>query len=106
MSPAGRFVVGCDHPSLPGHFPGRPIVPGVVVLDEAIALILQRLPATRVAGLAQVKFLTPVLPEHVVEVAYDQNGTDRVSFACNVDGTPVVRGSLRLDPEADPGTAP
>ncbi|MBS1142561.1 MAG: hypothetical protein H6R13_4014, partial [Proteobacteria bacterium] len=25
-----------DHPALTGHFPGRPIMPGVVLLDQAI----------------------------------------------------------------------
>ncbi len=27
-------TIPADHPSLPGHFPGRPIVPAVVILDE------------------------------------------------------------------------
>ena len=29
-----KFRVAADHPALPGHFPGRPIVPGVVILDH------------------------------------------------------------------------
>ena len=38
-----EFVAACciasDHPCLAGHFPGRPIVPGVVVLDHVIAAL-------------------------------------------------------------------
>src|SRR3546814_2617840 len=33
------FVIAADHPSLPGHFPGRPLVPGVVVLDRVLDAI-------------------------------------------------------------------
>ena len=34
-----NFVIESDHPALPGHFPGRPVVPGVVVLDRVLAAI-------------------------------------------------------------------
>lgn len=57
-----RFVIASDHPSLPGHFPGNPIVPGVVVLErvvEAIEAAHGLLPPLR---LPQVKFLRPLLP--------------------------------------------
>ena len=34
-----RRMIGADHPSLPGHFPGAAIVPGVVILDEIVAAL-------------------------------------------------------------------
>ena len=63
-----RFIIPADHPSLPGHFPGRPIVPGVVLLDrvvEAIEAGYGPLPPLR---LPQVKFLKPLLPDELATV--------------------------------------
>ncbi len=57
-----QFIIPADHPSLPGHFPGNPIVPGVVLLDrvmDAIEAGHGALPALR---MPQVKFLKPLLP--------------------------------------------
>ena len=34
-----QFVIAADHPSLPGHFPGQPVVPGVVVLERVLEAI-------------------------------------------------------------------
>ena len=30
------LTINSDHPALPGHFPGHPVVPGVIVLEEVI----------------------------------------------------------------------
>lgn len=59
----GSFVIAPGHPCLDGHFPGRPVVPGVVLLDE-VAAVLGVVPS----GFASVRFSRPVLPGEVVQV--------------------------------------
>lgn len=56
------FVIGHDHPALPGHFPGRPVVPGVLVLDRVQAAIEAAHGPLGPLRLPQVKFLQPLLP--------------------------------------------
>jgi len=65
-----EIVIGHDHPSLAGHFPGRPVVPGVVVLDRVVAALEQAhgpLPPLR---LPQVKFLQPLLPGEAARIEF------------------------------------
>ena len=61
--PITRFTIPHDHPCLPGHFPGRPIVPGVVVLDRVLAAIeAGHGGALGALRMPQVKFAQPLLP--------------------------------------------
>lgn len=91
-----RFSIPRDHPSLAGHFPGNPIVPGVVVLDEAIALILRDRPSDRLLGLDDVKLLAPVLPGDEVAVTCGETTPGRLVLTCTVAGQTVLRGRIRL----------
>lgn len=94
MTLAGTFQVGHDHPSLPGHFPGRPVVPGVVLLDLAAAVIAPHLPGRALAGIPQAKFLLPVLPGQEVSVAFRGANGGRVAFRCEVGGATATLGTL------------
>lgn len=77
-----------DHPVFAGHFPGEPIVPGVLLLDWALCEIEARehsllercvlLPGK----LNVVKFLTPVRPGDVLIVTYECEAT---KIACRIE---------------------
>lgn len=67
-----QFSVPVDHPCLPGHFPGRALVPGVVVLEHVLlAIEAQAGVVLDTLRLPQVKFLHPLLPGQLAEVALE-----------------------------------
>ncbi len=70
MNPT-RFRIDAAHPALPGHFPDRPVVPGVVLLDR-VAAAVEREFGARVAALPQVKFLSPLLPGEEAELCLEE----------------------------------
>lgn|SRR5688500_13552231 len=63
-----HFVIDPGHPSLPGHFPGRPLVPGVVLLDRVVAAIEATHGPLGPLRLPQVKFMQPLLPGEAARV--------------------------------------
>lgn len=97
LSPAAPFTIGADHPALPGHFPGRPIVPGVVLLDHALLRIAAALgrPIGRFE-IGTAKFLAPVSPGQSVNVGYAVAASGTIRFSLDVGGRAVASGSLTL----------
>lgn len=92
-----EFVVGHDHPALPGHFPGRPLVPGVVLLDRVVAALEAAhgpLPPLR---LPQVKFLQPLLPGEVARIALDAAGPSRWRFRVLRADATIAAGEIVAD---------
>jgi 3-hydroxyacyl-[acyl-carrier-protein] dehydratase len=64
-----EFAVPPDHPALPGHFPGRPLVPGVVLLDHVLDAVEAAFgPLAGGLRLPQVKFVQPLLPGQTARV--------------------------------------
>lgn len=57
--------IAADHPAYAGHFPGQPILPGVVLLDAALHALAARQGMQGIPGSAQIKsakFHSPVQP--------------------------------------------
>jgi 3-hydroxymyristoyl/3-hydroxydecanoyl-(acyl carrier protein) dehydratase len=91
------FVVTADHPSLPGHFPGTPVVPGVVVLDHVLhAYERWQGRACRARALKQVKFHSPLLPAQRADVALELDG-HALTFRVTRDDQPVAQGTFALE---------
>ncbi len=67
-----QFTIPLDHPSLPGHFPGNPLVPGVLLLDHVLdAVEIAHGGALAGVRLPQVKFMQPLLPGQAATVTLE-----------------------------------
>src|SRR3954469_6050748 len=58
---AFSFCVPGGHPSLPGHFPGHPVVPGVLLLDNVLGA-LEESTGHAITRLQQVRFVSALFP--------------------------------------------
>ena len=88
------FSIAASHGALPGHFPGRPVVPGVVLLDR-VAAAVERWRGARIAGLPQVKFLRPLLPDQEVELLLEDDGKS-IRFRIVHAQAAIASGSIEL----------
>jgi 3-hydroxymyristoyl/3-hydroxydecanoyl-(acyl carrier protein) dehydratase len=96
-----EFVIAPGHPALPGHFPGRPIVPGVVILDQVLAAIESTHGRLGPLRLPQVKFMQPLLPGQVARIVLEEpaaTGADtaasRWRFRVECADGPVASGEV------------
>jgi 3-hydroxyacyl-[acyl-carrier-protein] dehydratase len=90
------WAVPADHPAFAGHFPARPIVPGVVLLDQALLLAMQMRGAAPTSGwqVAQAKFFVPVGPSQVLLFALQTTPRGAIAFRVSCEGREVATGSL------------
>lgn len=93
--------VAPDHPAFAGHFPGRPIWPGVLLLAEIYEALQTQPQLSAALGAApevqSVKFLSPVGPgtELLIVVEPDALGA---TFEIHSGESLVAKGRLRPTP--------
>jgi len=88
-----------NHPCGAGHFPGNPIIPGALLLDEVLAGIGANLAIDDAAWhVKSAKFPQPVRPGNVVHINYAQAPNGEIRFECTVSGNKVMSGIVRNHP--------
>jgi 3-hydroxyacyl-[acyl-carrier-protein] dehydratase len=84
-----------DHPAFAGHFPGRPIVPGVLLLDATVHALAQLLrPATSGCQISAAKFHSPVTPGETLLISLDTTPAGSARFDISSDARKVATGTL------------
>jgi len=107
MIPGERVValknVTVDDPNLQGHFPGDPLMPGVLLVEAMAQTAGLLLPEGSSAVLAQIKearFRRPVVPGDRVRIeAVRRTGLGtlhRFAVQACVEGTPVAEAEIIL----------
>jgi 3-hydroxyacyl-[acyl-carrier-protein] dehydratase len=84
MGNTATLLVPEHHPAFDGHFPGAPLLPGVVLLDEMLHLI----PGAGAGWtISSAKFLHPVRPGDSLTLEYE---------------SPLANGSVRFTIRSGP----
>lgn len=94
------WPVPADHPAFAGHFPGQPILPGVVLLDEALQAARALVPSAARWSLPQAKFLRTVAPGEVLRLRVRTLPSSVLAFEFLRDGVVVAQGQLKPETPA------
>ncbi len=89
MRRTASFRIPADHPALAGHFPGNPIVPGTLILEQVIAACPQ--PSRQVAF---AKFQRPSRPGEEARIDYTGTAGEAIDFVCHQGDRLICSGRL------------
>ncbi len=109
MQPEATLFIAPDHPAFAGHFPGAPIVPGVVLLDAVVYAVLQTqgpkasgdgFDTTPVCQISAAKFLSPVGPGETLRLVFAPGTAGSTRFDISSGDRKVATGTLVLPASA------
>ncbi len=108
-SGVGEYAVRGDEPFLRGHFPGQPIMPGVLLLEAAAQLVgtvaqsdpqIPPMPGLKLAAIRGAKILGTAKPGEVIRleawVVGRLNNLVQAQATASVNGELVMRAELTL----------
>jgi 3-hydroxymyristoyl/3-hydroxydecanoyl-(acyl carrier protein) dehydratase len=106
---SSRWRVPHDHPAFTGHFPGMPIVPGVLILDRVLQTIFGGASDPGSLGgnwprrceIRAAKFLHPARPGDELLIRYEAGGQAQaiVRFEVSAGSTAIASGTVAFDPD-------
>lgn len=87
--------IPADHPAYAGHFPSRPILPGVVLLDAALhAMSAQADMQDTTCQFKSVKFHSPVQPGEALSLHTTESPAGGFRFEIRCGERSVASGSV------------
>lgn len=98
------FEISSDHPALPGHFPGAPVVPAVVLIEQ-LAQRLERITGRPVYAIRQLRLLGLIEPGALIDVEGREKSPGRWRLACKVGDRVVAKGTFTSEPPEAPEPA-
>ncbi len=89
--------IPADHAAFAGHFPGNPLVPGVVLLDETLHSVAgtRGVTAGRCAVVA-AKFLSAAHPGERLQLVIEPGNNGQLGFTIRAANRVVASGILAL----------
>ena len=102
MPHAVELQFASDHPTASGHFPGNPIIPGALLLDEVVAACVAALEGACVVSIRSAKFLHPVRPGDALRMQWRLVTDGLISFECRLIDGDVLAASGMLQLAAAP----
>ena len=95
MNSAAHWTVPLDHPVFAGHFPGTPILPGVMLLDTVLHAIAA---ATGIAldrcEISSVKFLGRASPGEELLIQHSLSAGGAIRFDVVAGTRKIASGSI------------
>jgi 3-hydroxymyristoyl/3-hydroxydecanoyl-(acyl carrier protein) dehydratase len=87
--------ISAQHPSFAGHFPQFPVLPGAVLLDEALQIIARELALDLTQWkIASAKFLDAVRPGETLRLEHEAAGNRLIRFTIHAAERHVAGGTL------------
>ena len=97
-----RLVFDSEHPALRGHFPGNPLVPGVLLLDEVLHRIEADSPGHRQWRIREVKFHRGVSPEQSLRLEHRLQADGGIRFELHCAEILIAEGTLERPTAGEP----
>jgi 3-hydroxymyristoyl/3-hydroxydecanoyl-(acyl carrier protein) dehydratase len=101
MTATVTLDIPADHAAFAGHFPGNPLVPGVVLLDETLYWVAStRHVAPEKCSILAAKFPSAAHPGERLQLVIEPGNNEQLRFAIRAMDRIVASGILTLPASA------
>jgi len=97
------FHFDSQHPMFNGHFPGFPVVPGVMILQKVELSLLDNYSSYQINEITQVKFLQTASPDQTLQISLTETNnalhkkTVKFSVTTKKEKTMFAQGIVKLE---------